>query len=276
MEKIIEHWRGLSHEQLVLYSAVTGVFICRSYAFRYIRAFTIPLGITFVAVRAINPVHPNMVQVLLSMIRTNPNIVKYENIICDIVGLTILFFIVSFIAKLISLDFVKTKKDVIAWGFNQVRGLSVVKNELAKEQNKLEESFEKDLKVKSRAMGVCNYSLPKKGLKHEVILKMMKDATVVENVVWETGHVSGAVYNGQHKHIDFLNEAFAQYSIANALHPDIWPSVMKFDSEIVAMTASLVNGGNESVCGTTSSVSKKKKSNKHITFIFWNSALFFL
>jgi glutamate/tyrosine decarboxylase-like PLP-dependent enzyme len=43
--------------------------------------------------------------------------------------------------------------------------------------------------------------------------------------------------------------------MANALYPDIWPSVMKFESEIVAMTASMVNGGVSTVCGTTSTVS---------------------
>ena len=64
------------------------------------------------------------------------------------------------------------------------------------------------------------------------------------------------VYHGQHKHIDLLNEAFSRYSISNPLHPDIWPSVMKFESEIIAMTASLVNGSGKynDVCGATTSV----------------------
>ena len=71
------------------------------------------------------------------------------------------------------------------------------------------------------------------------------------------------VYFGKHAHIELLNQAFSLYSISNPLHPDIWPSVMKFESEIIAMTINLVNGSTddgrgdvvEGICGTTTSVS---------------------
>lgn len=71
------------------------------------------------------------------------------------------------------------------------------------------------------------------------------------------------VYFGKHQHIDLLNQAFSMYSISNPLHPDIWPSVMKFESEIIAMTINLVNGCTddgtgdvvEGICGSTTSVS---------------------
>lgn len=43
------------------------------------------------------------------------------------------------------------------------------------------------------------------------------------------------------------------YSIANPLHLDIWPSALKFESEIIAMTASMLNGGDKNVCGCTTS-----------------------
>jgi sphinganine-1-phosphate aldolase len=56
-------------------------------------------------------------------------------------------------------------------------------------------------------------------------------------------------------HQAFLNEAFGIYSLANPLHADIWPSGMKYESEIVAMTANLVNGGDPNVVGCTTSVS---------------------
>jgi sphinganine-1-phosphate aldolase len=45
------------------------------------------------------------------------------------------------------------------------------------------------------------------------------------------------------------------YSISNPLHPDIWPSVMKFEAEIIAMTSALVSDPiNEPVFGATTSV----------------------
>ena len=64
---------------------------------------------------------------------------------------------------------------------------------------------------------------------------------------------TGAVYHGKHDHIDLLNKAFGMYSIANPLHPDVWPSVMKFEAEIISMTKNMVSGGVDTVCGCTTS-----------------------
>jgi sphinganine-1-phosphate aldolase len=147
----------------------------------------------------------------------------------------------------------RTKQMIVAQAFNLVKDLGFVKKMLEKEQTKLEEDFEKDLKVKSRAIGEMNKSLPAVGMAKSAILKLMKDATATENVKWESGRISGAVYHGKHDHINLLNEAFGLYSIANPLHPDIWPSVMKFESEIISMTKSLVDGGLDTVCGCTTS-----------------------
>ena len=46
---------------------------------------------------------------------------------------------------------------------------------------------------------------------------------------------------------------FGLYSVGNALHSSIWPSALKFESEIISMTADLVNGGDPEVCGCTTS-----------------------
>ena len=54
---------------------------------------------------------------------------------------------------------------------------------------------------------------------------------------WEDGFASGCVYNGDPEHIAFLNEVYALNSQANPLHTDLWPSTVKFETEIVAMTA---------------------------------------
>lgn len=252
MEAVIEHWQSLTNEQVLVYATIGAVLLSRSHAFRYLRVLAVPAGITFVAVRAIESRTPNVLEVIVSFIKSC-GCTTTAHVILDILGLLVVASFVSCVVQLVSLDFTLAKKDFLAWGFNQVRGLSFVKAALAKEQEKLEEEFDKDLKVKSRSLGTTNSALPKKGLSKETILKLMHDATQTENVKWENGLVSGAVYNGQHKHIELLNEAFSLYSIANPLHPDIWPSVMKFDSEVIAMTANLVNGGDTNVCGSSSS-----------------------
>ncbi len=98
--------------------------------------------------------------------------------------------------------------------------------------------------------------LPEKGKAHEDILTEMNELAVRERAKWHSGYVSGAVYNGDDSHIDFLNEVYSINSQANPLHPDIWPSAIKYEAEVVAMTASLFGGGDDgvsSVCGTVSS-----------------------
>lgn len=139
--------------------------------------------------------------------------------------------------------------------FQQVKDFSIVQSFLQKEEIKLEENIEKDLKKKLRDLGYHHTVLPEKGLPHDEILQLIQSSIQHENTVWENGKLSGSVYGGEKSHINFLNQCFSYYSMANVLHPDIWPSVMKYESEIVAMTASLVNGGKKSVCGSTTSVS---------------------
>ncbi len=65
----------------------------------------------------------------------------------------------------------------------------------------------------------------------------------LEAARWEDGYASGSVYNGDPDHIDFLNEVYALNSQANPLHTDLWPSAVKYESEIVAMTATMLGGG---------------------------------
>jgi glutamate/tyrosine decarboxylase-like PLP-dependent enzyme len=72
---------------------------------------------------------------------------------------------------------------------------------------------------------------------------------------WKDGYVSGAVYHGDTAHIDFLNQVYALHSQTNPLHADVWPSISKYEAEIVAMTAGMLGGdkAGEEICGTLSS-----------------------
>lgn len=142
---------------------------------------------------------------------------------------------------------------VVNYVFAQVKALPFVRAEIMKEHKKTAESLEKDLKVKSRALGEPNLQLPEKGWSKKNVLKLMKDSTKTEDVVWTNGQLSGGVYHGGIDHQKFLNECFSMYSLSNPLHSDIWPSIMKFDAEVIAMTASMVNGGLDTVCGCSSS-----------------------
>src|SRR5487761_916553 len=99
-------------------------------------------------------------------------------------------------------------------------------------------------------------SLPAAGRPRAEILAEMRERAQREKRKWQDGFASGAVYHGGAEHVDFLNDVYSITSQANPLHPELWPSAVKYEAEIVAMTASMLGGGEsglESVCGTVSS-----------------------
>lgn len=176
----------------------------------------------------------------------------------DLVGLVLILTLASLIHRLITtvMDFVSFEqlyKSIAQAAYRLVRDIPLVKAVVASEVTKLEQSLETELKIKSRALGAPYKVLPERGLDTEAILSLMARATKTEDPKWMEGHISGAVYHSNTKHIDLLNRAFNYYSMSNCLFPAVWPSVMKFESEIIAMTASLVNGGDDGVCGSTTS-----------------------
>ncbi|MEA2001553.1 MAG: aminotransferase class V-fold PLP-dependent enzyme [Actinomycetota bacterium] len=97
--------------------------------------------------------------------------------------------------------------------------------------------------------------LPEQPLQREEILSSLSSLASSEASGWKAGRASGAVYHGDVDHIEFLNEVYALHSQSNPLHIDLWPSGMKYEGEIVAMTASML-GGNETsdeIVGTVTS-----------------------
>lgn len=99
-------------------------------------------------------------------------------------------------------------------------------------------------------------TIPDTGRGRDEILAEMRDVREREESRWADGFASGAVYHGDAGHIEFMNEVYALNSQANPLHADLWPSATKYEAEIVAMVASMLNGGGEhapDACGTVSS-----------------------
>src|SRR5215203_1890444 len=86
-------------------------------------------------------------------------------------------------------------------------------------------------------------SLPTTGRPRAEVLAEMAEMAALEESRWEDGYASGSVYNGDAEHIDFLNQVYALNSQANPLHTDLWPSAVKYESEIVAMTANMLGAG---------------------------------
>jgi sphinganine-1-phosphate aldolase len=98
--------------------------------------------------------------------------------------------------------------------------------------------------------------LPSRGRDRAELLAEMRELAATEAPKWRDGFASGAVYHGGDEHIEFLDEVYAINSQANPLHPELWPSAVKYEAEVVAMTAAMLGGGRhglDTVCGTVSS-----------------------
>lgn len=76
-----------------------------------------------------------------------------------------------------------------------------------------------------------------------------------EDAIGDEGRVSGSLYCGDHEHYAYLGEVFSQFSHANVLQRDMYPSATKFEGEIVAMTLDLLGGGaaGPDACGVVTS-----------------------
>lgn len=95
------------------------------------------------------------------------------------------------------------------------------------------------------------------GIGRDAVVAEMAALGEREHARWHDGFVSGAVYHGDDEHIAFMSRVYAMFSQANPLHADLWPSVVKYEAEIVAMTADMLGGSHVTdggpVCGVVSS-----------------------
>jgi len=99
--------------------------------------------------------------------------------------------------------------------------------------------------------------LPAKGRDQGDILGELSVMAEEENRSWRSGQTSGTFYHAGDAHRAFLNKIFSLYSHVNVLQVDICPSMSKFESEIVSMTAKMLNAEaaqahnpEDDVCGT--------------------------
>uniref|UniRef100_A0A3P9JPZ6 sphinganine-1-phosphate aldolase n=1 Tax=Oryzias latipes TaxID=8090 RepID=A0A3P9JPZ6_ORYLA len=94
--------------------------------------------------------------------------------------------------------------------------------------------------------------LPPKGLTQGQVMDKIKEYQTLNDVQWEKGLVSGAVYWGDETLTKLLVKVYGDFAWSNPLHPDIFPGVRKMEAEVVRMSCSLFNGGPDS-CGTVTS-----------------------
>jgi len=77
--------------------------------------------------------------------------------------------------------------------------------------------------------------LPQEGWSHDKVKEELRRLAEMKHTKWEDGRVSGAVYHGGQELSKLQTEAFEMFTVANPIHPDVFPGVRKMEAEIVAM-----------------------------------------
>ena len=93
--------------------------------------------------------------------------------------------------------------------------------------------------------------LPEKGIPRNKLLKMMGEARKGD-ANWQNGKIWSLVSHASDEHTELLKEAYTMFFSENALSPMAFPSLQKFESEVVSMTIDLL-GGNRKACGSMTS-----------------------
>ena len=132
-------------------------------------------------------------------------------------------------------------------------------------------------KLVPKGPGISRYlTLPKEGWTDVQVRAELEKLGDMEHTRWEDGLVSGAVYHGGKDLVKLQSEAFEKFSVANPIHPDVFPGVRKMEAEIVAMVLAMFNapqgaagvttsGGTESILMACLSARQKAFTERGVT-----------
>lgn len=134
-----------------------------------------------------------------------------------------------------------------------------------------------EAKLIRKGPGVSRYlTLPVEGWTDQQVRAELVKLSEMEHTRWEDGLVSGAVYHGGKDLVKLQAEAFERFSVANPIHPDVFPGVRKMEAEIVAMVLAMFNappggagvttsGGTESILMACLSARQKAYAERGVT-----------
>ena len=94
-------------------------------------------------------------------------------------------------------------------------------------------------------------SFPKKRRSKDDVLGKMRVARD-KDVKWKKGRAFGLIYHINEEIDALLQDAFLMFFSENGLNPTAFPSLRKFETEVISMSASLL-GGDENVAGNMTS-----------------------
>lgn len=94
-------------------------------------------------------------------------------------------------------------------------------------------------------------NLPKTGRARDELLKTLQSLHD-QDTRWREGKTWSLVYHANDEHTEFLKKAYSIYFHQNALNPGAFPSLQKYEAEVLSMATNLLGGG-EKAAGTMTS-----------------------
>uniref|UniRef100_A0AAX7U9Z4 sphinganine-1-phosphate aldolase n=1 Tax=Astatotilapia calliptera TaxID=8154 RepID=A0AAX7U9Z4_ASTCA len=135
--------------------------------------------------------------------------------------------------------------------FRLIRKIPFVGGAIQSQLNKALDDMSASLFTLKEGMSYTT-ELPSKGLSQAKVMEKIKEYDTLNEVKWDKGLVSGAVYWGDESLTNLLVKVYGDFAWSNPLHPDIFPGVRKMEAEVVRMACTLFHGGPNS-CGTVTS-----------------------
>ncbi|KFA79726.1 hypothetical protein S40288_00687 [Stachybotrys chartarum IBT 40288] len=119
-------------------------------------------------------------------------------------------------------------------------------------------------------------TLPREGLAHDAVRAELEALANMDHTRWEDGYVSGAVYHGEEELLQLQTEAYGKFTVANPIHPDVFPGVRKMEAEVVSMVLNVfhappggagvtTSGGTESILMACLAARQKAYAERGVT-----------
>ena len=154
--------------------------------------------------------------------------------------------------------------------FYYVKKIPYVRNSIRKQLREAMAEVEKD-NFTPKPNEPFNTTLPEKGWDQKRIEEELdKYDDVLGAANWQSGFVSGAVYNGSPELTKLSTDVYKRYAWTNPLHADMFPPIRKMEAEVVAMGLKIFNAGKDAsgtmTSGGTESILMAMRVYREIAF----------
>jgi hypothetical protein len=165
--------------------------IMKLHIFRKLRKFVLPSFVAAFVYRTVYATDSEGILTVILNIVNSYGCSKCARDMNDALGLMLCLSAIQLTSSTLSMRLRDVKKYFMDFGYDIVKHIPSVQQQLSSEKAKLEEGLEGSIKKKSRQVGEQLSRLPAKGMEGEAIIQLMSAVTHKENEMWQDGKASG-------------------------------------------------------------------------------------